>query len=140
MRPALRAAGPDPIAQSGGLDDGIRMCHNLMVEMMTKKTNARNLHVPLEAELYERLRAEAERTGRPATRIAREAIERFLAEMRRTAVREAIASYAAACAGSKDDLDPELEAAAVEFLRDGDDEAGGIREEPAAGKRRVRSR
>lgn len=108
---------------------------------------ARNLHVPLDAELHERLRAEADRTGRPATRIAREAIEHYLAEMRRAAVHEAIASYAVTVAGGKGDLDPELEAAAVEHLREGEeDEVASDRPRtrragrPAAGKRKAGSR
>lgn len=99
---------------------------------------ARHLNVPLEEDLYLRLRAEAERTGRPATRIVREAIERFLEDTRRLAVHEAIASYAAAVAGTRDDLDPELEAAAVELLRDGDAAAGGG--SPAVRKRRAKRR
>jgi predicted DNA-binding protein len=78
----------------------------------------KNLHVPLPEPLYRRLRAEAERTGRPATEIARDAIDRWLAEQRRATVHEAILSYARANAGSAADLDPELEAAAVEHLQD----------------------
>jgi hypothetical protein len=123
--------------------------------MSEKRVVTRHLNLPLEEGLYLGLRAEAERAGRPATRIAREAIERFLEEVRRTATHDAIASYAAAVAGGRNDLDPELEAAAVEFLRDGDAEKGGIpaqvHEKPppkgppgarrrAARKRRIRSR
>lgn len=76
----------------------------------------RNLHVPLPEPIYERLRGEATRTGRPATQLAREAIERWLAEARRKATHDAIATYAAAHAGTSEDLDPALEAAAVEHL------------------------
>lgn len=123
--------------------------------MSERQAAPRHLNLPLDEDLYQRLRAEAERTGRPATRIAREAIELFLEEARRAAVHEAIASYAAAAAGTSDDLDPELEEAAVEFLRDGAAESGdvpaAIREKPqvrtprqtkrrAAGKRRTGSR
>ena len=78
---------------------------------------ARNLHVPLPEPIYRRLRAEAERTRRPATAIAREAIEQWLAEQHRAALHEAISSYAREHAGSKADLDLELEGAAVEHLR-----------------------
>ena len=98
---------------------------------MSKKV-AHRIHVPLDEDLYRRLRAESKRTGRPTTKIAREAIDRFLTEMHRSAVHEAIASYAAAGAGTTADLDPELEAAAAEYLRDGD---GG---EPHAGRKRKR--
>ena len=76
----------------------------------------RNLHVPLSEGLYRRLRAEAERARKPATAIAREAIERWLSDQRREAVHEAIASYARENAGSAADLDPQLEVAAVEHL------------------------
>ena len=82
----------------------------------------RNLHVPLPEALYGRLRAEAERTRRPATEIAREAIELWLSDQRRAAIHEAIASYARENAGLDVDLDPELEVAAVKHLvraRDG---------------------
>jgi hypothetical protein len=77
---------------------------------------ARNLHVPLPEALYLRLRAEAERSHRPATELAREAIDRWLSDRQRAAVHEAIAAYAAECAGTTADLDPVLEAAAVEHL------------------------
>lgn len=123
-----------------------------MVSIMTpERAPVRHLNVPLEEGLYLRLRAEAERTGRPATRIVREAIVRLLEEAIRGAIHEGIASYAAAIAGSRDDLDPDLEDAAVELLRDGDAEAGApatVREKPhgrarkrgAAGKGRAKGR
>ena len=41
----------------------------------------------------------------------------FLRHQRRVAVREAIAAYAAGAAGSREDLDPNLEAASLEALR-----------------------
>ena len=78
----------------------------------------RNLHVPLPEPLYRRLRTEAERFRRPATELAREAIDHWLTQGRKAAIHEAIASYAAACAGSHADLDPALEEAAVEHLLD----------------------
>ena len=105
---------------------------NLMAE---NRTSIRHLNVPLAADLCQKLRAEADRTGRPATRIVREAVEHYLEEIRRAAIHEPIVSYAAAVAGTTDDLDPELEAAAVEFLRDGeaeeDDDLPRAREKPA---------
>lgn len=93
----------------------------------------RKIHVPLDERLYQRLRAESERTGRPATRIAREAIDRYLEEAHRTAVHEAIASYAVSCAGTEADLDPSLEASAVEQLRADEDK-------PRRADRRKRTR
>jgi hypothetical protein len=62
------------------------------------------------------LRKQAARTGRPATVLAREAIEAWLRDQDRLAVREAIGTYARAAAGSREDLDPVLERAAVEQL------------------------
>lgn len=81
------------------------------------KNRTRNLHVPLPRPLYSRLRAEAERSNRPATEIAREAIDYWLAAQQRRLVHEQIRQYAVEAAGSGADLDEELEAAAVEHLR-----------------------
>jgi hypothetical protein len=82
------------------------------------KSVARNFHVPLPRGVHEALRAEAERSGQPATALAREAIEAFLRRRRRKAMHDAIAAYAAARAGTAGDLDPLLERAAVEHLLD----------------------
>jgi hypothetical protein len=76
----------------------------------------KNFHIPLDEELHERLRREAVRSGRPATDLAREAIEASLAQRARTLLHEEIAGYATAVAGSAADLDPELEQVAVEQL------------------------
>ena len=77
----------------------------------------RNFHLPLPEPLYRRLRDAAERTNQPATVVARYAIETWLRAERRAAVREAIAAYAVAAAGTGADLDPELEAASLEQWR-----------------------
>jgi hypothetical protein len=53
---------------------------------------------------------------RPATELAREALEAWLLERRNAALHADIAEYAAACAGSLADLDPVLEAAGIEHL------------------------
>ena len=76
----------------------------------------KNLHVPLSPGLHERLRREATRVGKPATELAREAIEAALAERQRTALAEEIAVYAVEVAGTNDDLDPVLERSAREHL------------------------
>jgi predicted transcriptional regulator len=83
---------------------------------------ARNFHVPLSNEVHAALRGEAERTGRPATALAREAIEAFLRRRRRIAMHEAIAAYAAEHAGTPDDLDPALERAAIEHMLGDEDD------------------
>ena len=77
----------------------------------------RNLHVPLPGSLHDRLRAVATRSKRPATSLAREAIEAWVDERERQAVDEAIATYATEMAGSAADLDEDLEQAAIEHLR-----------------------
>jgi predicted transcriptional regulator len=75
-----------------------------------------NFHVPLPDEVYRDLREEAARSSRPATALARQAIEQWLRDRRRVARHEAIAAFAAENAGSSLDLDTELEAASVEHL------------------------
>lgn len=77
----------------------------------------RNFHLPLTGETYDRLKEEAARERRPATIVAREALEEWLRERRRQFVREEIAAYAVTVAGSEADLDAGLEKAAVEHLR-----------------------
>ena len=82
--------------------------------MATQPT--RNLHVPLPDPMYHRLRNEAQRTRRPATDIAREAIDTWLAEQQRLFVHDSVAEYAKEAAGSKSDLDVELESASIASL------------------------
>ena len=77
---------------------------------------AHNLHVPLSGPVHDRLRAEATRSGRPATTLAREAIEAWIAERERHAVHQAIADYANEMAGGPADLDADLEQAGIEHL------------------------
>lgn len=77
----------------------------------------RNLHVPLPAALDERLRAVATRSKRPATSLARDAIEAWLDERERQEIHEAIATYATEMAGTAADLDEGLERTALEHLR-----------------------
>jgi len=76
----------------------------------------RNFHLPLPEEVYRDLREEAVRTSRPATALARQAIELWLRHRRKVARHEAIAAFAAENAGSPLDLDSELEAASLEHL------------------------
>jgi hypothetical protein len=77
----------------------------------------RNFHIPLPEDVYRLLRDEAASAKRPATVLARHAIEAWLRQKRKAALREAIATYAAAHAGSGADLDPALEAASLELWR-----------------------
>lgn len=77
----------------------------------------RNFHLPLPEHVYRALRDEATAAKQPATTIAREAIEAWLRERRKAALREAIAAYAAERGGTPADLDPALEAASLSVLR-----------------------
>ena len=85
------------------------------------KAGPRNFHVPLPEEMHTALRDEAAKSGRPATALAREAIEAFLRRRQKIALHESIASYARTQAGTRSDLDPELERAAIERLIDDED-------------------
>ena len=85
------------------------------------KATLKNLHVPLPEHLNQELRAEAKRSGQPATELAREAIRRLLDRRKREALHREIAAYATAVAGTEQDLDSDLEAASVEHLLDAED-------------------
>jgi 3-methyladenine DNA glycosylase/8-oxoguanine DNA glycosylase len=76
----------------------------------------KNFHVPLDEDVYRHLKDAAERSGKAATELAREAIEAALMERRKAELDQSIAAYAAEVAGTTDDLDPDLERAAVEHL------------------------
>ena len=78
-----------------------------------------SFHLPLPPDLYDELRAEARKTGRPATAVARQAIEYGLRERRRQEIAEEIARYARDNAGTPADLDLSLESAGAESLRRG---------------------
>jgi predicted DNA-binding protein len=82
------------------------------------KKAIRNFHIPLPDPLYEKLREEAERLNQPATTLAREAIEEWLRQRHRLALRESISEYAAQHGRSRVDLDEDLEAASVSHLMD----------------------
>jgi hypothetical protein len=76
----------------------------------------KNFHLPLPEQTYEGLRAEAERTGVPATALARDAVDWWLRQQYRKARHEAIAAFAAEMAGTHLDLDSDLESAGIEHL------------------------
>ena len=82
------------------------------------ETTTRNFHIPLPEQLYRRLKHAAERQHRPATQLAKQAVESWLEEHERLLLHEEIAHYAAQVAGSGDDLDETLEAASLEHLGD----------------------
>ena len=83
---------------------------------MRTSTSRQNFHVPLSPRVYRMLRGEAERSKRPATEVAREAIESCLEQRERERLRDEIAAYAVANGGTAADLDRELEHASAEHL------------------------
>lgn len=83
----------------------------------------KSFHLPLPEGTYAELRAEAERTQRPANTIARGAISHWLRARKKAARRKAVMEYATNIAGTRFDLDPALESAAVEQLTTMDREA-----------------
>ncbi|MBI5510395.1 MAG: hypothetical protein HY903_16690 [Deltaproteobacteria bacterium] len=83
---------------------------------MRSSSSRQNFHVPLSPRVYRLLRGEAERTKRPATELAREAIEVCLEQRQRERLRDEIAAYALANAGTATDLDDALEQSSAEHL------------------------
>jgi hypothetical protein len=76
----------------------------------------KDFHLPLPERTWEALRAESERAQLPATTIAREAISNWLRARKRFERRKAVMEYATAMAGTRFDLDPALECAAIEEM------------------------
>ena len=76
----------------------------------------KNFHLPLPEQTYTGLRAEAERTGVPATALAREAVDWWLRQQSRKVRHDAIVAYAEEMAGTPLDLDADLESAAIGHL------------------------
>ena len=76
----------------------------------------KNFHLPLPEQTYALLKGEAERMQVPATTLAREAVDLWLRQQFRKNRQDAIAAYAAEMAGTRLDLDSDLESAAVEHL------------------------
>ena len=83
----------------------------------------KNFHLPLPEATSDELRAEAERAQIPATSIARQAITGWLRARKKAARRKAVMEYAAEVAGTRFDLDPDLESAGIEELMQTDREA-----------------
>jgi len=76
----------------------------------------RNFHLPLPDDVYTDLRAEAQRTSKPATALARQAIELWLRHRRKVARHEAISTFATKHGGGPLDIDTELEKSSAEYL------------------------
>lgn len=83
-----------------------------------KAATMHNFHIPLPEQLYTRLREVAKHQHRPATQMAKQAVEYWLEEQERLALHEEITSYAAHTAGSLEDLDVQLEETGLKHLDD----------------------
>jgi hypothetical protein len=81
----------------------------------------KNFHLPLPEKTYLDLRTEARRSQVPATSLARQAVEEWLKARRRAERKRQIADFATEAGGSGLDLDRDIEAAAIEFLRENND-------------------
>jgi hypothetical protein len=75
-----------------------------------------NFHLPLPPEIHQMLHEEAERSGKPATALAREALQSWLTQQRKRRLHEEIAAWATEHAGTDLDLDRDLEKAGLEIL------------------------
>jgi predicted DNA-binding protein len=73
-------------------------------------TNKQNFHVPLSIDVYERLKLEAQHLQRPATEVARVAIESALQKLETQRIYEEIKAYAQEMGGTEADIDPVLQA------------------------------
>jgi hypothetical protein len=83
---------------------------------MLDARDMKNFHLPLPETTYSHLKAEAARAQVPATILAREAIDEWLRQQARRMRHDSIASYALEMAGTKFDLDSDLESAGMEHL------------------------
>ncbi len=76
----------------------------------------KNFHVPLPSKTYLELRKVSDDLSQPATKIVKVLIELWLKGKKRQFIHQGVLDYAKAHAGTKADLDFELEGAAVEEL------------------------
>jgi hypothetical protein len=82
----------------------------------------RKFNLPLPEEIHAALFDESRRTGVPATRLAREALEDWLRRRERDRRREEVRRFAMDNAGGEYDLDPALESIAAEELQEFDED------------------
>ena len=83
---------------------------------MKSALRKRNFHIPLPDEMYQEIRRVAEESKRPATQLVRDAIEQWLEEQRKNSLQREIEAYAREHAGSRFDLDSDLERAGLDSL------------------------
>ena len=76
----------------------------------------KKFNLPLPEEMHSALFAESRRTGVPATRLVRSALEDWLRQRMREHRRDEVRRFALEHAGGEYDLDPVLESVAAEEL------------------------
>lgn len=76
------------------------------------------LELSLEGDVWNMLRDEAVRSGRPTDSLACDVVSNWVRERHRQRVAQEIAEFAAAHAGSDLDLDRDLESASLQVLRE----------------------
>ena len=82
----------------------------------------KKFNLPLPEKTHAALFDESRRTGVPATRLAREALEDWLRQRERERRREEVRRFAMQHAGGDYDLDPALESIAADELRGFDED------------------
>ncbi len=83
-----------------------------------KSEMTHNFHLPLSEDLHRRLRNMSRLRSQSATTIARIAIDDWLKRQEKEELGRQIESYARKMAGTENDLDEEMESAAVENLKE----------------------
>ena len=79
-------------------------------------TTSRNVHIPLPKSTYLQLKKEAKHSKQPVTKVVRYAIEQWLEQRQAQVIEEELTEYVSTYAGTKQDLDPDLEKASIEHL------------------------
>jgi predicted DNA-binding protein len=79
-------------------------------------SNKQNFHVPLSPEVYERLKLEAQHLQRPATEVARVAIEKQLHLIERSRIELELQAFIDDAAGSEADFDTVIASAGAEVI------------------------
>lgn len=76
-------------------------------------SSTKNFHIPLTTEMHDQLRQFAKERGQPASHLAREALQEWLAVQEAKRLQEEISRFARENAGTELDLDEDLERAGI---------------------------
>ena len=75
----------------------------------------KNFHLPLSEDMYNALKIESKYSKKPATQLARTAIEKWLKGRKKEMIYKEVAQYALEEGGTPHDLDVEMESIGVEY-------------------------